>query len=728
MRLGRHSAPQRRTPGLPGRRTAVGLVCGALALGVVPVVTGIAAADSTLPPLPTGFVASPVPAEGVYQVTGRAWGHRIGMSQVGAQYAGRSGFTATQILAAYYPGTTLTTPAAAQWPSLWPGTPTGASRPVLRVKLEGNTSPSLTVTATQGLALWVSGGAKPLPATPAAAARWRLVPVVPAVPTSGLQLQYGTATSGATWTTVGATLPLASGFTSTGSGPGVRIELPNGTTRTEPTTVVQTTSAPRSTAWTTVSLVDPQAYLASVVAAEIGPSSAPATLQAQAVAARTYATRLAVVYGKSRSWDVCSVTTCQYYPGVATGNVAAAPARDRARTYPATTTAVAATADQVLLYQGAPALTMFAAANGGYTRSGGLAYLPAKADPWDQASGSASSVWRATLPVSVLTRLVPAGDRVTSVAIGGRDGHGDLGGTPTAVLIDSVSASGAAHRTSTTPGRVRSLWAWPTAPTGLRSDWFAILGATVPVPGASGQARGNSTAVPPAPALPLRIGSRGTAVLKVQQLLKVSATAYYGPLTTAAVKRWQAARHLPATGVVDARTWTAMRLTPVISSATVVRPALSTRPQISPALPLKAGSRGTAVRSVQLLLKVSATAYYGPLTTAAVKRWQAAKHLPATGVVDARTWTAMRLSPAVTTASPTKPAATKPAAVTRILLRRGSTGSYVVRLQRILHVSATGFYGPLTAAAVLHWQRAHRLPATGTVDTRTWTALGLPRR
>ena len=641
MRLGRYSAPQRRTPILPGRRTVVGLVCGALALGVVPVVAGIADADSTLPPLPAGFVASPVPADGVYQVTGRAWGHRVGMSQVGAQYAGRSGFTAVQILAAYYPGTTLTTPPAALWSSLWPGTRTGASRPLMRVRLEGNASPSLTVTATPGLALWVVGRMQPLPATPSVAARWRLVPVTAAVPASGLRLQYRTAKSGSTWTTVGGAVPLASGFMSNGSAAGVRIELPDGTTRTEPTTVVQTTSASTSAAWTTVSFVDPQTYLASVVAAEIGPSSAPATLQAQAIAARTYATRLAVVYGRTRSWDVCSVTTCQYYPGVATGSVAAGPARDRARTFPTTTAAVTTTADQVLLYQGAPALTMFAASNGGFTKSGGLAYLPAKADPWDQASGSSSSVWRATLPVSALTRLVPAGDRVTSVAIGGRDGHGDLGGTPSRVLIDSVSTSGAAHRTATTPGIVRSGWAWPTAPTGLRSDWFAILGATVAAPVASGQARGSATAVPPAPALPLGIGSHGTAVLEVQQLLKVSATAYYGPLTSTAVKRWQAAKRLPVTGVVDTRTWAAMRLTPAVTTAAAAKPA---------------------------------------------------------------------------------PAATS------ILLRRGSYGPDVVRLQRVLHVWATGFYGPLTAAAVLRWQKAHRLAANGAVDATTWTALGLGRR
>jgi peptidoglycan hydrolase-like amidase len=633
MTFGKHSAPQRRIPLLPGRRSAVGLLCLAVGLAVVPAVSGIAAADSSLPALPAGFVASPVPAEGVYQVTGRAWGHRIGMSQVGAQYAGRSGFTAAQIVAAYYPGTILTTPARTQWSSLWPGTPAGSARPVLRVKIESNTSSALTVTATRGLALFQGGHATPLPATTVAVARWRLVPVSAAVPSAGLRLQYATATTGAAWTSVGSVLPLGSGFTSTVTGAGVRVELPNRATRTEPSTVIETTTTSRSTTWTTVSLVDPQSYLAAVVAAEIGPSSAPAALQAQAIAARTYATRHANVYGRTRLWDTCSTTTCQYYPGTATGTVTGGPMRDRARVYPTTTAAVAATADRILLYRGAPALTMFAAANGGFTRSGGLAYLPAKADPWDQASGSASSVWRATLPVSALVPLVPRGDRITSVAIGRRDGHGDLGGVPSAVVIDSVSASGAWHRTSTTPGKVRSLWAWPARPTGLRSDWFAILGATVPTTSAAGQARGNAAAVPPAPTPRLTPGSRGTAVRALQQLLGVTPTSYYGPITTAAVKRWQAARHLPVTGRVDARTWAAMRLLP----------------------------------------------------------------------------------PAATT-------------TTAMLLRKGSTGADVVRVQRVLRVSPTGYYGTLTTAAVLRWQKAHRLSTTGTVDTKTWNTLGLPRR
>ncbi len=702
-------------------------MCGAVAIGVVPVVASIASATASLPPLPPGFVASPVPAEGVYQVTGRAWGHRTGMSQVGAQYAGRAGFSATQILAAYYPGTALTAIPSTSWASVWPGTPAGATRPVLRVKIEGNTSTTLTVTATAGLALWsASGGPVPLPATPAPAARWRLVPVAPAVPASGLRLQFGTSAATTVWTTVGAVVPVGSGFTSGGPA-GVRLELADGTTRTEPSTVVQTTSTARSTVWTTVSLVDPQAYLGSVVAAEIGPSSAPATLQAQAIAARTYATRLAYVYGKTRSWDACSTTTCQFYPGIATGTVAAGPARDRARTYASTTAAVASTTDQVLLYQGAPALTMFAAADGGYTKSGGVPYLPAKADPWDQASGSTSSVWRATLPVSALTPLVPAGDRITSVAIGGRDGRGDLGGTPSIVLVDSVSATGTVHRTTTSPSRVRSLWAWPTATSGLRSDWFAILGAPAPTTPVAAPARGSSVAAPPTPTLPLRTGSRGAAVSSVQRLLKVSATSYYGPLTTAAVRRWQAAHRLPATGVVDARTWTAMRLTPVLTTAaraaTATASVASVRPVVTPALPLRSGSRGTAVRSVQRLLRVSATSYYGPATVTAVRRWQAARHLPATGVVDARTWTAMRLVPVVAP-TPVRPAPARPV----LLLRRGSTGADVVRVQRALRVSATGFYGPLTASAVMKWQKAHRIPATGTVDSRTWKALGLPRR
>ena len=57
------------------------------------------------------------------------------------------------------------------------------------------------------------------------------------------------------------------------------------------------------------------------------------------------------------------------------------------------------------------------------------------------------------------------------------------------------------------------------------------------------------------------------------------------------------------------------------------------------------------------------------------------------------------------------------------LLARESTGPYVVQLQRLLSVSpVTGFFGPITEAAVISLQKARGLKQTGTSTVATWTA------
>jgi hypothetical protein len=58
-------------------------------------------------------------------------------------------------------------------------------------------------------------------------------------------------------------------------------------------------------------------------------------------------------------------------------------------------------------------------------------------------------------------------------------------------------------------------------------------------------------------------------------------------------------------------------------------------------------------------------------------------------------------------------------------LRVGSTGPAVTQLQRRLHVSATGYYGSLTARAVKRFQRAHGLTADGVAGPATLRALGI---
>ena len=62
------------------------------------------------------------------------------------------------------------------------------------------------------------------------------------------------------------------------------------------------------------------------------------------------------------------------------------------------------------------------------------------------------------------------------------------------------------------------------------------------------------------------------------------------------------------------------------------------------------------------------------------------------------------------------------------VLQLGSRGADVVTLQRAVRVAADGDFGARTRAAVVAWQSAHGVPATGVVAELTWTrliALGL---
>ena len=57
------------------------------------------------------------------------------------------------------------------------------------------------------------------------------------------------------------------------------------------------------------------------------------------------------------------------------------------------------------------------------------------------------------------------------------------------------------------------------------------------------------------------------------------------------------------------------------------------------------------------------------------------------------------------------------------LLARDATGAYVVQLQRLLSVTpVTGFFGPITEAALTAFQKAHGLPVTATTTPATWSA------
>jgi stage II sporulation protein D len=109
-----------------------------------------------------------------------------------------------------------------------------------------------------------------------------------------------------------------------------------------------------------------ETYVRGVVSAEV-PSSWPlAALEAQAVASRTYA--LTAHAGGSR-FDVYADARSQVYRGVA------------AQT-PQTDAAVAATAGQIVTYQGRPAITYFFASSGGRTENVENSFLGSEPQPW----------------------------------------------------------------------------------------------------------------------------------------------------------------------------------------------------------------------------------------------------------------------------------------------------------------------------------------------------------
>ena len=107
-------------------------------------------------------------------------------------------------------------------------------------------------------------------------------------------------------------------------------------------------------------------YVRGVISAEM-PSSWPmAALEAQAIASRTYA--LTSDAGGSR-FDVYSDTRSQMYLGVAAETAA-------------TNSAVAATAGQVVLYQGKPAATYFFSSSGGMTENIENSFIGSSPEPW----------------------------------------------------------------------------------------------------------------------------------------------------------------------------------------------------------------------------------------------------------------------------------------------------------------------------------------------------------
>jgi stage II sporulation protein D len=314
------AGPGQRDPVIPTPPPTVPLTSTAVSTATLPATTVTTGPVTTTSPteITTTSTASPV-----LVFTGHGWGHGIGLSQWGAYGYALHGWNYSRILSHYYTGTSL-------------GTVRGSTVRVLvatgkRVKL-GATAP------------WtVSDGAG-----------------APTAMTAGtpLMLRGGLDVAGVLRTsplTISSTDPL----------------LVNGRAFRGKLTVISDGKLLQ-----VVDTLGLEAYLKGVVAAEMPQAWPEPALEAQAVAARTYAL---FNLQKGQPFDLYADGRSQVYGGVADET-------------PSTDAAVVATRGQVVLWNGQVADTVYSSTSGGRTASAlaalgrDIPYLVSVADPYDNLS------------------------------------------------------------------------------------------------------------------------------------------------------------------------------------------------------------------------------------------------------------------------------------------------------------------------------------------------------
>ncbi len=245
--------------------------------------------------------------------------------------------------------------------------------------------------------------------------------------------------------------------------------------------------AMRLDAGNTVNVLSLDDYVKGVVPREMPASWQSAAVQAQAVAARTYASWERAAH-PTRSYQTCDTTSCQVY-----GGVAAEDYRSNA--------AVDATAGKILTYQGKPAFTQFGSSSGGWTSAGSMPYLVAKADKYDGYSGNPVHSWTTTVKAATVARAWPAVGTLRRVLVTQRDGNGDWSGR-----VESLTLQGSRSDVVVSGYSFRSAL-------GLRTNWFRFGTGSTPAPAPSPSPSPKPAPAPdPAPASTSPITARWKAI------------------------------------------------------------------------------------------------------------------------------------------------------------------------------------------------------------------------
>lgn len=390
------------------RRYLAGLASAAVAATLlVPIA---AHARSSTVPVPAGASS--------LTVSGQGHGHGHGMSQYGAKVAAERGLGREAILKFYYPGTRQ-----------------GSAGGTIRVLL--STRKVLTVRNQRALRLTVVGGrthklAHVKPAKARRATSWRAVPVG-----TRTKVQWKRAGGWRTWKTVRNDVEFSAGRQP------VRLKAgrDSGSFRGALRSARPHAS---STDRDLVNRVPLEQYVRGVVALEMPASWAPHAVQAQAVAARSYAAHERATTHRGH-FDVYDTVQSQVYGGVG------------AETTPSDA-AVRATRGQIRTYRGAPAFTQFSASNGGWMlANSSVDYLRSGRDPYDPVRP-----WTVSIPMSAVAARFGSTYPLAEVTV---NSHPAAGG-----WVDTVTLTGTNGRSNTLSGEAFRAWA------GLKSAHFRITG------------------------------------------------------------------------------------------------------------------------------------------------------------------------------------------------------------------------------------------------------------
>ena len=344
-------------------------------------------------------------------VTITTWGsgHGKGLSQYGARNRANAGQTYRQIVKHYYPGT--------GW---------GSASGSIRILLTADTSNDVVVAARSKLEVRSLGARKtwtlPAKVHGREVSRWRIT-------AQGARsvISYRTG-SWHEWRRPSGDAQFTAG------GRPITLLTPDGSGRYRGALRSASVGSGRDT----VNVVGLDAYVRGVVPQEVPALWPAAAVQAQAVAARTYAAYERDHAPAGRAYDLCDTDACQVYGGVDAE-------------HSSSDAAVVATAGRVVTYDGRAAFTQFSASNGVYSAAGDFPYLVAEPDPYDH--GIPDDPHSRTFTGDEITRHWSGLGDLVSVEVTERDGNGtdDVpGGRATMLRVtgteSSVDVTGSAFR------------------------------------------------------------------------------------------------------------------------------------------------------------------------------------------------------------------------------------------------------------------------------------------